>query len=322
MFMKKQFVSDLKVGDMVDDLFAVKYKKLPQPYQKGYWFEMRVSDKTDEITAKYWSTGNLDEVDRVYNSFKKGDVIHIVGRVNSYLEAKEISINPPTGKISKVEIGNYDPNDFVEKTSKDIEKMYNELMTFANSVKNLEIKKILDVFFVEDKNFIDEFKKAPAAMHLHQNVIGGLIEHTLNVTKICDVISTIYPDLNRDILIASALLHDIGKIREFEVNTSIDVSEEGMLKGHITIGNEMLNEKMKALGTPKQLCLKMSHMMLSQHGKKENGSPIQPQLPEAVALFYADDCDSKVFQYLKMKKEAKTEDPWVYSKRLGHVYLR
>ena len=317
---KKQFIAYLKDGEIVDDYFAVKFKKPPTSYQKGYWFEVRLSDKTGEITAKYWAGPKIDEVNAIYNSFNNDDVIHIIGKLTAYRDISEISINPPQGKLLKVK--EYDADDFIGKSQFDTKKLFQELVQFSNSIINSEIKTVVDSFFVKDEKFIAQFQRFPAAMHLHQNYLGGLVEHTLNVVKICDIISKVYPSLDRDILIASAILHDIGKIREFKLGTSIDISEEGMLKGHITIGNEMLVEQMKKLGTSTPISLKLSHMMLSQHGKKEYGSPVQPQMPEGVALYYADDCDSKVNQYLKAKADAKTEDSWVYSSRLGHVYLK
>lgn len=317
---KKQFISHLKDGEIVDDVFAVKFKKPPVPYQKGYWFEIRISDKTDEITAKYWSTDDLTSINKVYASFEKGDVVHIIGKASTYMNKMEISINPPSGKIIKTE--NYSISDFISESKFNIEEMYSTLLNYINSIKNKDMVNILNSFFIQDAEFIKQFKFSPAAMHLHQNYLGGLLEHTLNVTSICKTISEIYPELDYDLLVTASLLHDIGKIKEFDVTTSIDVSEEGMLKGHITIGNELLVEKMKALNTPNLIALKLSHMMLSQHGKKEFGSPVNPQMPEAVALYFADDCDSKVYQYLKAKLDAKTDDLWIYNSKLGHVYLK
>jgi 3'-5' exoribonuclease len=168
-----------------------------------------------------------------------------------------------------------------------------------------------------------EFKKAPAAMHRHQNYVGGLLEHTLNVVKICQRIHEIHPHLDYSLLLTGAILHDIGKIKEMKMSTSIDISEEGMLLGHITIGVEMLTEKIKKLERfPMQIKLKLTHMVLSHHGRLEYGSPKTPQFPEAHAVYFADEIDAKVDYLLRLKEEAETEDPWIWKRDIGHIYLK
>lgn len=320
--MKNQFVRDLKEGDMVNSMFAVKYKKPPREYKskskEGEWFEIRISDKTGEITAKYWGD-DVMFTNKIYKSFDKDDVIFMRGRVNAYGNGIEILIEP--GKIRKCVPEEYDVKDFVDVVKKDIEAMMSELMEVVNTIEE-PYSTLLHSFF-GDNEFSKEFKKAPAAMHRHQNYVGGLLEHTLNVVKICERIYDIHPGLDYHLLITGALLHDIGKTKEMKVSTSIDISEEGMLLGHITIGAEMLIEKIKKLEEfPERIKLKLIHIILSHHGRLEYGSPKTPQFPEAHAVYFADEIDAKVDYTLRLKEEAETEDPWIWKRDLGHIYLR
>ena len=156
-----------------------------------------------------------------------------------------------------------------------------------------------------------------------RHYIGGLLEHTLAVTKIVDALASVHPRLDRNLALTGAILHDIGKIREFATTTSIDISEEGMLRGHVVIGEQMVLDKIKEIeGFPTTLKLKIAHMILSHHKELEWGAPKKPQFAEAVAIHYADDADAKLYQFITLKENAKTEDPWIWDKRIGHVFLK
>ncbi|PJB21018.1 MAG: hypothetical protein CO114_07600, partial [Euryarchaeota archaeon CG_4_9_14_3_um_filter_38_12] len=252
---------------------------------------------------------------------QKPDVIRVTGTANEYMGRLEIGISKTDRDILE-KTDEYDVTDFVASSERDIDEMMNELTGTAESIKNAHLKTLLEKM-LKDEKFIDRFKKSPASMMYHQNCVGGLLEHTLNVVKICETLCEIYPVLDRDLLIAGALLHDVGKVFELEVSTVIDVSEDGMLRGHIIIGEEFVNERIKKIiDFPETLKLKLLHMILSHHGEKRFGAPKEPQLPEAVALHYADYCDAKVDLFLKAKSEAKTEDKWIWDKKLGHVYLK
>lgn len=320
--MKNQFIGNLKEGDIVNSMFAVKYKKPPREYKskskEGEWFEIRISDKTGEITAKYWGD-DVAFTHKIYKSFDKDDVIFIRGRVNAYGNGIEILIEP--GKIRKCSPEEYDIRDFVEVTKKDREEMMADLMKIIEGIDE-PYNSLLHSFF-NDEKFVKKFKDAPAAMHRHQNYIGGLLEHTLNVTKICQRIHEVHPMLDYNLLITGAILHDIGKIKEMKVGTSIDISEEGMLLGHIISGVEMLIEKIKEMETfPERIRLKLIHIILSHHGKLDYGSPKTPQFPEAHAIYFADEIDAKVDYTLRLKEEAETEDLWIWKRDVGHIYLK
>ena len=327
--MKKQFVSDiLSDGKKVESAFALKFKKPPVDYKsnkEGKWFELRLSDKTGEISAKYWGS-DAGKTAELYDSISKGCVVYLSGTVQEYPKGSNIfsiSVDSALDSLRICKSSEFDINDFVATTEKDIDVMLADVRAILGTVKNKNLSKLVGLF-IEDKGFMDLFSKTPAAMEYHQNYVGGLLEHTLNVMKISDNVCGLYPELDRDLVICGAFLHDIGKMSEFELSgTLIDVSHEGMLIGHIVIGYDMLSKRIdKIEDFPETLKLKLLHIVLSHHGYKEYGSPKTPQLPEAVVVHHADDCDAKVDIFLRLKREANTDDPWIWDKKIkGHVYL-
>ncbi|MEW6070601.1 MAG: HD domain-containing protein [Candidatus Thermoplasmatota archaeon] len=319
---KLQYIKDLNEGDKVTSLFAVKFKKPIREYVNGYMFEMRLADRTGELTAKYWGDRNIAEIQTLYDSFNKGDVLYVTGVVNEYMGTLEIGISKSEyHKIVKQK--SFELKDFVESVTRDLDEMLVELGHLIKSVKDPHLRQLLENIF-KDEKFVSKFKIMPASMMYHQNKLGGLLEHTLNVAKICQTILAIHPPLDSDLLISGALLHDVGKVFELYVSTVIDVTEEGMLRGHTVLGEEFVLRKIEEIiGFPDLLKLKIAHLILSHHGELEFGAVKKPQLPEAVALHYADYCDAKVDIYLREKGEARTEDLWVWSKLIkGHVYLK
>jgi len=220
--------------------------------------------------------------------------------------------------IKVLKEGEYDVSDFIRKTERDVEEMWTELASHIGSVKNPEIKKVVDHFF-RDEDFIKRFRIAPAAMYIHHGWASGLLEHTLSVTNLALAMQKIHPTMDRDLVIAGALLHDIGKLEEFEVKTSITVTTKGMLIGHVTIGVRMLTDAMEKLETPEILRMKLTHILLTHMG--EYGSSKLPSFPEAMAVHYADQADAKLTQMITLKEDASTEDDHIYSKDLGNVYL-
>ncbi len=319
---KTQFVSELCEGEKVDDLFSVKYKKPPREYSKGYMFEVRVTDRTGEINLKYWGSRNRSSVQNVYDPIAPGEVVRVRGRVSEYRDTLEIAVsdNGEDG-IQPVDRSAYNIRDFLGSTEKDVDQMMSKLFSRIRQVENEHLSKLLMEFFADD-DFVKRFKNAPASMHLHCNWLGGLLEHTLNVVNICDFLYGLHEKMDRDLLITGAILHDIGKLEEYTLSTNIDVSIDGMLRGHLVIGAEMVNRKCDELqGFPELLKMKLAHIILSSHGQTDYGAVKEPQFPEALAVSQADNVEAKLEQYISKKEDARTEDPWIYDKRLGHIFL-
>ena len=315
---KVQFVKDFKKDDMVNDVFVVKFKKPVDKYKNGFKFELRLGDSSKEIMFKYWGSSDQLEVEELYKSIKKDDFVRVQGRINEWNNNLEISSNSNVTIIPSEEI---DLADFIPKSKRDIEEMFSELKKYLDSIQNEDLKKVVN-YFLSDEKFVSDFKKSPAAMYKHHGWIGGLLEHTLSVVKISVNAIDIYPQLDKDLVIVGAFIHDIGKIEEFKVGSSIKVSEQGMLLGHISIGLEKLSKILDKIEINSVIKLKLKHILLSHHGNLEYGSPKIPAFPEAMLIYHADNLDAKLNLMIRTKEEALTDDDYVYNRDFGNVYLK
>jgi len=321
-YSKKQKINELKTGDIVSDVFAVRSKTGITEYQNGLKFELEITDSTGKMTLKYWGGHNQSAVEQIHRSINEDDVIFINGRVSEYPAGsgkKDISLNE-TDRIKVCLEEEYNIADFI-KTAENIEEMFEELTNIINSIQDPYSKAVLNSF-LQDESFIKDFKKSPGAMYKHHAWIGGLLEHTLNVVKICEHLQKIHSELNRDLLLTGAILHDIGKIKELKVTTNIKFSDSGKLKGHLVMGLELLKEKLDKIEIPEEYKLKLSHILLSNHGKLEFGSPITPSFPEALVVYYADELDSKTKMIVTLKEEAQNQGDHIYTRDFGNVYLK
>ena len=271
---KKQFIKDLIKNNKVDDMFSVKFKKPVRKSKNGFMFDVRVGDKTGEIAVKYFGNTNEMAVRKVFDSILPGGVLRVKGKAQEYNGSLEIAINPDNGDmIVALAEGEYRLEDFVPRTEKDIDQMVAQLNAYIKKVKDAKLLELLSYFFT-DEEFVEEFKKCPAAITHHCNWIGGLLEHTLDVTTLCDTMGDMYPRMDRDLLLAGAILHDIGKVHEYTVTTNIDCTNEGRLRGHIVIGSEMISLAIRNIPEfPDNLRLK--------------DQPYYPQQPRRVRVWFA-----------------------------------
>lgn len=301
--MKKLFVADISAGDEVVDFFLVRSKNVSKTRNGNPYLDLELQDRTGVINAKMW-----DNVDKYESLFKRGDIIKIKAVAETYRDKLQIKINQirlPTDKET------LDPADFTPSTQKHIPSMLEELLGFIENIQNSHLKAVLQSFF-DDESFRSAFSSSVAARNIHHAYVGGLLEHTLQVTKMSAYCAQIYPELDGELLIAMAILHDIGKVKELKSEADIIYTTEGFLLGHISLGLEMLNEKISAIENfPEELALKMKHILLSHHGELEFGSPIVPKMPEALALHYLDNLDAKSHIALNaIEKDRNIEEPF------------
>ncbi len=310
---KIQFINELKEGETVNDLFSVKQKNAPRGYKKGTFFDIVLTDKTGEINVKFWGGENKERVKRLFESFSTGDVIQIrSGSVERYNEKLQISINEKTGGLRRCNEQEYDESDFVPALSEEeIKRLFESMQTYIDTISNPQLQALLKDFF-EDEQFVYDYTHAPSAMSHHHNMIGGNLQHSLGVVKLSYTLAEYYTDLNRDLMITGAILHDVGKIKSYKTTTSIGRTDIGNFIGHIVVGEHWIQEKIAKLRNnditfDETLELKLRHMILSHHGRLEYGAPKLPAFPEAAALFQADLMDSQVKNFLQ-KIEEKKED--------------
>ena len=307
-----KYIDSFREGEGINDIYLVRTKKTDmtktgKPYEK-----LVLTDKTGSIDAMIWDPNSAGIED-----FDALDYICVNAVVNSYQGANQLNIR----RVRKCSEGEYDPADYVPVSEKNIDDMWNELTGFINGIGNEYLKKLLKSFFDDDK-FAARFKKSSAAKAVHHGFMGGLLEHTLSVTKMCDYFAGAYPMLHRDLLISVAILHDIGKTRELSDFPQNDYTDEGQLLGHIVMGAHMAMEKMDAVeGFPKKLYSEVTHCILAHHGEYEFGSPKKPAIMEAVALHYADNTDAKM-QTMKEIFSSAPNDDWLGYNRLLDSNIR
>lgn len=319
-YKKEKNINELKVNEEVKDLFVVRFKKPVEKTRKDtYYFTLKIQDALGEMMLKYWGRENKESVEQLYNTIKPDSVIYVEGIVSEYNGKLDLSVNEGALKVLKE--GEYDLSDFIRTSDKNTEEMFLELKKYIDSVENEEFKKALASFF-DDEDFVKKFKQSPAAMYKHHGWVGGLLEHTLSVLKICcDLIK--YHKLDKDILITGAILHDIGKMEEFETTSLIKVTDKGNLLGHITLGVQMLSKKLDALKVSEIIKNKLLHILISHHGNLEYGCPKLPSFPEAFIIAKADELDALAIQMIDYKENASTEDSFIYSKDFKtNIYLK
>jgi 3'-5' exoribonuclease len=311
--MKKQFITDIKAGDSIDDIFVLSEKILAQKKDGNNFLNVTLSDKTGTIKGVVW-----DNVDQITAGVTSGDFVDIKGNANEYKGALQLVIK----KMEAFSADEIDPADFLPMTPRNIESMFERLLKITASVNTPYLKQIIQAF-LNDEKFVREFKIAPAAKKMHHAYIGGLLEHTLSMASLADKIAGHYSGIDRDLLIAGAVLHDIGKTREFEYQFKIDYSDQGRLLNHIVIGIEMIDEKLPEIKDfPEDQMVLLKHMVVSHHGTREFGSPEPPKTIEAVILNYIDEIDSKVNGIRDFMAKEDPNEPWTSYHRLleRHFY--
>lgn len=308
-----KYIKDLKEGDRIFDIYLCKHKQAAVTKNGKPYENVILQDKTGTIDAKVWEPNNPGIGD--YDSL---DYIEVYGDVNNFQGALQVSVK----RIRVCGEGEFDPADYLPVSSKNIDKMYEELLGFVKSIQNTYLRRLLEEFFVKDQAFVRAFRSSSAAKTVHHGFVGGLLEHTLSVTKLCDYYCGAYPVLKRDLLLTSAMCHDIGKTKEISAFPENDYTDDGQLLGHIVMGSQMIGERAARIeGFPHVLLTEVQHCILAHHGKYEYGSPKIPALMEALALNYADDTDAKL-ETFKEILEGTNETGWLGYNRLFESNLR
>lgn len=303
-----KYIKDYKDGDRVFDIYLCKHKisavtKNGKPYDT-----VVLQDKTGTIDAKVWDPNNAGIAE-----FDSLDYIEVYGDITSFQGVLQVNVK----RIRKCQEGEYAPADYLPVSRFDREEMYQELLSYINRVENTYLKQLLQEFFVKDQAFISAFKQSSAAKTVHHGFVGGLLQHTLGVTKLCDYYCSTYPLLKRDLLITAAICHDMGKTREISLFPENDYTDAGQFLGHIVIGVEMIGEKVRNIpGFPEVLANELKHCILAHHGEYEFGSPKKPAIMEAMALNLADNTDAKLETFTEILENSKDNNGWLGFNRL------
>ncbi len=311
--MTKIFVNDIRDRTQVDTIFLVKEKITAVARNGKPYLTLHLMDKTGDIEGRVW-----EDVDSIGSVFEKDDFIRIRAKATVYLGKMQLIVS----ELKRIPDHEVCIADFLPEGERDGAEMLAELSSLVESCADANLRRLLHSFF-DDAGFLEMYRTAPAAKGMHHVYLGGLLEHSLAVARLVDRIMPLYPELNRDLLLAGALLHDVGKVREMTYLRSFDYTDEGKLVGHITIGVEMVNEKILGIGDfPLEMAMLLKHMILSHHGQYEFGSPKRPKTVEATVLNYLDDLDSKINGIrTHMRKEPESRSRWTAYHRLYDRYF-
>jgi 3'-5' exoribonuclease len=282
---KKIYVADIAAGDHIDDLFVLADKTLSHKRDGNAYLTLTLADKSGRIKGVVW-----DNVERIAETANAGDYVRVNGSVSEYRGKMQMVVKSmlvqPADTVSAA--------DFLPATTRDVDQMFERLQSLCDTMETPSMKALMEAFW-EDEAFVRQFKQAPAAKKMHHAYLGGLLQHTLSMALLADKISSHYGGLNRDLLLAGAVLHDIGKVRELSYEQNIDYTDEGRLLSHIVIGLEMVDEKIRSIPEfPRTDAAMIKHLIVSHHGAREFGSPEPPKTIEAVLLNYIDEIDSRV----------------------------
>lgn len=305
-----KYIKELKEGDRVSDIYLIKQKNAATTKNGKPYDNIILQDRTGVIDAKNWDPNSpgIDE-------FDAKDYVEIIGDVTSFNGALQVNIK----RARRCSEGEYDPSNYLPMTPYDIEEMYSELIKFIDSVKNTHLNKLLCKFFKEDTELITKFKYSSAAKSVHHSFVGGLLQHTLAVTRLCDYYCSQYKLLNRDLLITAAICHDIAKTKELSPYPDNDYTDDGQFLGHIVMGVEMINNAIHGVSGidnfPKVLESELKHCILAHHGEFEFGSPKKPAIMEAVALNFADNTDAKLQIFTELMEQEDSSD-WLGFKKM------
>ena len=297
-----KYIKEYKDGDRIFDIYFCKFKSSAVTKNGKSYDNVILQDKTGTLDAKIWDPNNAGIAD-----FDAMDYIEVYGDITSFNGALQANVK----RVRRCEEGEYDEQEYMPVSSKNLDEMYAELLALIDSIENTYLKTLLQKFFVEDQAFAQRFRKASAAKTVHHGFIGGLLEHTLGVAKLCDFYCTQYPVLNRDLLMTATICHDMRKTREISPFPANDYTNEGQFLGHIVMGSEMLGAKIREIPNfPSILAMELQHCILAHHGEYEFGSPKKPAIIEAVALCYADNTDAKMETFKELLESTK-ETGWL-----------
>ena len=308
-----RFIDGLCEGETIRNVYLCKGKRSAETRNGKPYDNLILQDKTGTLDGKVWDPNSQGIAD-----YDEKDFIEVFGDVINYNGNLQLNIR----QIRKAEEGEYNPSDYMPTTEKSVDGMYEELTAYIRQISNKYLRQVLEFYYIKDEAFIKKFKAHSAAKTVHHGFSGGLLEHTLSVTRMCDYFATSYSILNRDLLLSSAILHDIGKVKELSDFPDNDYTDEGQLIGHIVIGVEMINDAIRSIpGFPEKLAHELKHCIVAHHGELEYGSPKKPALAEAVALNMADSTDAKL-QTLTELFKGKTGTDWLGYNRLFESNLR
>lgn len=318
--MPRRFIEQLRDGDTLDDVYLVTEKQLKINRNGNPYIQVDLRDRTGSITARLWNAG-----DGIFRSFENGDYLHVHGRCQVHLGTLQVIMN----SFERVEPQKVEINDFLPHTEQDVGKLMDKLRGYMMRLSNPHLRALCQCYLMDDA-FMAGFATSPAGVKLHHAYIGGLLEHVVTMLEIADRITPLYPGVDRDLLMTGIFLHDSGKVRELSYKRAFGYTDEGQLVGHLGIGISLLTElaaktaELTGEPMPRELLMRIQHMILSHHGSLENGSPRLPMTPEAMLLHHIDTLDTRMHMvFREFKEDRQNPGAWTpYNPNLGRRFYK
>ncbi len=303
--MAHKFINKIEPGEVIDGIYMVKEPILRSTTRGDLYIAMFLCDRTGQLNGRMWQA-----TEAIYKALPKPGLIHIQGRSELYQNNLQIVVN----SVSVVDASKIDLQDFLARTDKDTDQMFEEVKKIVGRIKNPQLKALVGEILA-DAELMEKFRNSPAAVKIHHDYLGGLLEHTHNMLRVAMAILPLYPQVQADLVLVGIFLHDIGKTEELSYEMAFSYTDSGQLIGHIAQTLLMINKKadaLKAKGAPvdKQILDTLGHIILSHHGEYEFGSPKLPATPEAFMVYYIDDLDAKVSQVTTAIENEPGESDW------------
>src|SRR3984893_10158674 len=301
--MSRRFVQQMSDGDSVEETYLVTDKQLRANRNGNLYLQLELRDRTGAISARLWNAG-----EHLFRTFDSGDFLAVKGKVQLFQGALQVILS----HLERVPTEKIDLADFLPHTEQDVRRLSERLRAILLRLNNPHLRALVECFLM-DEQFVKAFCQAPAGVRNHHAYLGGPLEHLVSLLEAADRLQPLYPQLDRDLLLAGVFLHDIGKVRELSFDKAFAYTDEGQLIGPLVIGIEMLNEKAAKVPDltgepfPAELLLRLKHMILSHHGSYEFGAAKLPMTPEAIALHYLDNLDAKIHSFTRDIREDRNQ---------------
>jgi 3'-5' exoribonuclease len=318
--MPRRLITELPQQTPIDQTFLATHKQL-RPNRNGQlYLQVELADKSGTITGRLWNASDDD-----YGAFEDGDYVRVEGHTQLYSGSMQVIISA----IERADPRTVDESEFQVLSTNDFVRLEAELGTILGTIRSVPLKMLVDEILA-DKSLMDAFKRTPAGVKHHHAYAGGLLDHVVNLLRLADRVAPLYPALDRDLLLVGVLVHDIGKVRELESLQGFSYTDEGQLLGHVLLGLEIVDAKIRAIETRTgqrlaiEAAIRVKHMIASHHGQYEYGSPKLPMTLEAVALHHLDHLDAKMAGTIQLlQNEATAEDGWTqYQQSQGRKFFR
>lgn len=305
--MSRRYVNQLSHGDSVDEAFLVADKQLRANRQGNLYLQLELRDKTGSVGARLWNA-----TEELARTFEPGDYLLVRGKTQIFQGSLQVILT----HVEVMDSSRIEPEDFLPQSSQNVGKLYNRLRDVLLGMHDPHLRALVECFLI-DEEFVAKFTAAPAGIKNHHAYQGGLLEHVVSMLNVADKILGFYPDVDRDLLLTGIFLHDVGKIEELSYDRAFAYTDEGQLVGHLVMGVEMLRDKVERTADltgepfPKELLLRLKHMIVSHHGALEYGSPKLPMTLEAIALHYLDNLDAKLHAFgREIRDDPVRESSW------------